>query len=153
MQALAWYNNFYEIGQHYINIAVQYLRRMLGPEPQRYYLLANGEIVPATTDIPESFMESALEYNPESQRITQMGTPEGRYRPIQILSLVIRNPIIGDIDISEWIGELRMLPVFPIQPSSLVRIWASHHSRYIPIQNTLLEITDNEGTQKIESMV
>jgi hypothetical protein len=151
MQALAWYNQLYELGQYYTQVALQYVRRLLGPEPARYLLLANGDTIPAHSEVPAPLLENAYEYDPTLRRFTRRGTPqEGRYRPLPYLGLIVRNPAIGEIDLSDWIGEARIRPVAAVPPAALVRIWATHHNRYIPTRDTLLEITDNEGTQKTE---
>jgi len=107
--------------------------------------LEDGDTVPTTTTIPVSALQNAYLYDMVTQRLTQIGTTEGRHRPVPILGLVVQNPIVGPVDLTDWVGELRMNPVAPINPATLVRLWSVVHNRYIPTHNTLLEVTDNNG--------
>jgi hypothetical protein len=145
MQIFGYYNYLHECATFYTAGTAQQLRRWLGPEVPNYYVLENGDAVPTTTEIPVSALQNAYLYDMVTQRLTQLGTTEGRHRPAPILGLVIRNPLVGTIDLTDWVGELRMNPVAPINPITLVRLWSAAHNRYIPITDTSLEVTDING--------
>ena len=149
MQLFGYYNYLHECETFYTAVATQQLRRWLGPEVPNYYVLEDGDTVPTTTTIPVSALQNAYLYDMVTQRLTQIGTTEGRHRPVPILGLVVQNPIVGPVDLTDWVGELRMNPVAPINPATLVRLWSVVHNRYIPTYNTLLEVTDNNGNTSI----
>jgi hypothetical protein len=63
---------------------------------------------------------------------------------VPYLSLVIKQPITGDIDLSEWVGELRANPVPETLPlKQLVTLWSLTNSRYVPLSYTLETINAN----------
>jgi len=145
VQLLVYYNYVHERTVHYTFVAKQILRRWLGPEIPNFYVLENGDTVPTTAEIPTDVLETAYFYDVESQRLTKTGTTEGRYRPVPLLGLVVRNPAIGMIDLTDWVGNIRMNPVAPISAKTLVGLWSAINNRYIPTQGTLLEVTDSNG--------
>lgn len=145
MQIFGYYNYLHECATFYAAVTTQQLRRWLGPEVPNYYVLENGDTVSTTAQIPVSVLQNAYVYDSETHRLTRIGTTEGRHRPAPILGLVVRNPLIGAVDLTDWVGELRMNPVAPVNPLMLVRLWSAAHNRYIPTHNTLLEVTDTNG--------
>jgi hypothetical protein len=69
----------------------------------------------------------------------------GRFKPaVPYLSVVIKQPIMGDIDLSEWVGELRANPVPETLPlKQLVTLWSLAYNQYIPLSYTLATINAN----------
>lgn len=127
--------------------AASWLRRYLGPEPQNWVLLHDGRIIPSTTTLPLAVQETAYLYDIQTNHLTKMaGTATGRHRHLPILALQIEHPDVGSIDISDWVGEVRMLPTREITPRELVELWAAAQNQYVPIEGARASVTRNDGT-------
>ena len=141
-------NMAYDYVQQQVHNAVSALRTWLGPEPQNYYLLADGRVVPTTFALPADVADLAFLFNTLTQHFTSAAAtaPDGRFKPaVPYLSVVIKQPITGDIDLSEWVGELRANPVPENLPlKQLVTLWSLINSRYIPLSYTL-ETINSDG--------
>jgi hypothetical protein len=74
------------------------------------------------------------------------GAAPGRYRPLSILALQIQHIDVGIIDISDWIGDIRMFPQQDITPRQLVELWGVTQNRYVPNEDVQVVITRNDGT-------
>jgi len=127
--------------------AVSALRTFIGPEPQNYYLLADGRVTPTNVTLPRDILENAFLFNYRKNRLTKAGETltEGRFKPaVPYLSVVIKQPLTTDIDLSEWVGELRANPVPETLPlKQLVTLWSYINSRYVPLSYTLETINAN----------
>lgn len=147
MEYAKYANQAYDFLQRQVQNAVSALRTWLGPEPQNYYLLADGRVLPTTVTLPNDVAELAFLFNTLTQHFTSatVTAPEGRFKPaVPYLSLVIKQPITGDIDLSEWVGELRANPVPENLPlKQLVTLWSLVHNQYIPLSYTLATINAN----------
>ena len=145
-------NIAYDYVQQQVQNAVSALRTWLGPEPQNYYLLADGRVVPTTVTLPPDVAEVAFLFNTLTQHFTSVTAtaPMGRFKPaVPYLSIVIKQPITGDIDLSEWVGELRANPVPETLPlKQLITLWSLTNSRYVPLSYTL-ETINSEGEYEI----
>ena len=156
MEYAKYANQAYDFVQRQVQNAVSALRTWLGPEPQNFYLLADGRVVPTTFALPADVAELAFLFNTQTQHFTlaAVTSPEGRFkRAVPYLSVVIKQPITGDIDLSEWVSELRANPVPENLPlKQLVTLWSLTNSRYVPISYTLETInSDGEyGTVTVE---
>ena len=147
LSLLAAYNTLTVFVAKTQTIASSWLRRTLGPEPQNWILLQDGRITPATITLPAHIQESAYLYNIQTNHLTKMdGAVSGRHRPLSILSLQIKHTDVGSIDISDWVGELRMFPQRDITPRQLVELWGISQNRYIPIEDARVVVTRNDGT-------
>lgn len=131
----------YDFVQQQVQNAASVLRTWLGPEPQNFYLLADGRVLPTTFSLPVDIAELAFLFNPLTYHFTSVmvTAPEGRFKPaVPYLSVVIKQPITGDIDLSEWVGDLRANPVPENLPlKQLVTLWSLTNSRYVPLSYTL----------------
>jgi len=156
MEYAKYANIVYDYVQQQVQNAASALRTWLGPEPQNYYVLADGRVVPASVSLPADIAELAFIFNPQTQHFTSATAtvPMGRFKPaVPYLSIVIKQPIMGDIDLSEWVGDLRANPVPETLPlKQLVTLWSLTNSRYVPLSYTLETInSDGEyGTVTIE---
>jgi hypothetical protein len=156
MEYAKYANMAYDYVQQQVQNAVSALRTWLGPEPQNYYLLADGRVVPTTFALPADVADLAFLFNTLTQHFTSAAVPApmGRFkRAVPYLSVVIKQPITGDIDLSEWVSELRANPVPETLPlKQLVTLWSLTTSRYVPLSYTLETInSDGEyGTVTIE---
>ena len=152
MEYAKYANMAYDYVQQQVQNAVSALRTWLGPEPQNYYLLADGRIVPTTVTLPPDVAEVAFLFNTLTQHFTSVTAtaPMGRFKPaVPYLSIVIKQPITGDIDLSEWVGELRANPVPETLPlKQLITLWSLTNSRYVPLSYTL-ETINSEGEYEI----
>lgn len=127
--------------------AASWLRRALGPEPQNWVLLQDGRIVSSTITLPPHVQSSAYEYNINTNHLTKMdAAAPGRHRPLSILALQIQHTDVGSIDISDWVGELRIFPQRDISPRQLVELWGISQNRYVPIEDARAVVTHNDGT-------
>jgi hypothetical protein len=130
-----------------------WLRRILGPEPQNWILLQDGRIVSSTIALPPHLQESAYLYDAQTNHLTKMdGAEPGRYRPLSILALQIQHTDVGSIDISDWVGEIRMFPQRDITPRQLVELWSATQYRYVPNDDARVVITRNDGTVETVAM-
>jgi hypothetical protein len=147
MEYAKYADRAYDYVQQQVQNAISALRTWLGPEPQNYYLLADGRIMPTTIVLPTDVAEVAFLFNYKKNRLTSAveTLTEGRFKPaVPYLSLVIKQPITGDIDLSEWLGELRANPVPENLPlKQLVTLWSLTNSRYVPLSYTLETINSN----------
>jgi hypothetical protein len=147
MEYAKYANMVYDYVQQQVQNAASALRTWLGPEPQNYYVLADGRVVPATVSLPADIAELAFIFNPQTQHFTSAiaTAPMGRFKPaVPYLSVVIKQPITGDIDLSEWVGDLRANPVPETLPlKQLVTLWSLTNSRYVPLSYTLETINSN----------
>ena len=148
MEYAKYANQAYDYVQQQVQNAVSALRTWLGPEPQNYYLLADGRIMPATVTLPRDVAEEAFLFNYKKNHITAALEPltTGRFkRAVPYLSIVIKQPITGDIDLSEWVSEIRANPVPENLPlKQLVTLWSIANSRYVPFSYTL-ETINSDG--------
>jgi len=156
MEYAKYANQVYDFIQQQVQNAASALRTWLGPEPVSYFLLADGRVMPVTVILPNDIAEHAFFFNVATNRITAATNPamEGRFRPaVPYLSVVIKQPILGDIDLSEWIGELRANPVpETLTLKQLVTLWSMVHNQYTPLSYTVATINANGDyeTQTIE---
>jgi len=122
----------------YINSAAsqvaQRLRDWLGQSPMYYYICDDGQIIPTTTNVPQEVRRHMYVYDPHTHRITQADNPNptGRFRPLAILSMRIENPIVGNIDICDWLGNVRANPVPNLRFQQILALWSCVHNVYIP---------------------
>jgi len=140
MNYAALANQVYEFAQKQVQNAVSALRTWLGPAPQNFFILADGRILPTTFTLPPDVFDDAFLFNPLTNRITKASATltEGRFRPaVPYLSVVIKQPILGDIDMSEWVGELRANPVTNIPLKQLITLWSMANNKYIPLSYTV----------------
>ena len=156
MEYAKYANQAYDFVQRQVQNAVSALRTWLGPEPQNFYLLADGRVLPTTFALPADIAELAFLFNPLTQHFTSatVTAPEGRFKPaVPYLSVVIKQPITGDIDLSEWVGDLRANPVPEILTlKQLVTLWSLVHNQYVPLSYTLATINaaGDYETQTVE---
>ena len=151
LQALALYGNVCTYATYYWLLAKQYARAWLGPEQQQYYLLSDGQVLPSTTQLPDTVRQAAHIYDPLTSRITlfQNREPDGRFRPLRYISMRIDNAIVGNIDISEWLGDIRANPVPSLSPKQILNLWAYTQNQYIPQEGaTTLFVTSSMGEEE-----
>lgn len=128
-------------------MAASWLRRALGPEPQNWVLLQDGRVVSSTIALPPHIQATAYEYDIHTNHLTKMdAAAPGRHRPLSILALQIQHTDVGSIDISDWVGELRIFPQRDISPRQLVELWGISQNRYVPIEDARAVVTHNDGT-------
>ena len=137
-------NQAYDFVQSQVQTAVSALRTWLGPEPHNFYLLADGRVLPTTISLPADVEATTFLFNPLTYHFTKATAtaPEGRFKPaVPYLSVVIKQPVLGDVDLSEWVGELRANPVPENLPlKQLVTLWSLVHNKYVPLSYTLATI-------------
>lgn len=127
----------------------QELRVWLGPEPLTYFLLDDGRVLPSTITIPEDYRTTTYQYTPHNKQITLLTepNPEGRFRPLPYLGIVI-----GTIDISDWLGELRANPVPPnITANQIVQLWSYSSNTFLP-KTGEIKIVKSDGTEETTPM-
>ena len=150
---LKFYDTIYTFTYPYWLIAKQYARDWLGPTPLNYYLLNDEQVVPTTVKIPESLLESAYIYEPDTCRIVlaKNMAPEGRFRPLSYLGARIEDDPIESIDITDWLGCIRVNPA-PSKPFSvlqLVNLWSQVHHTYVPLNGRARMIFTNDDGMEV----
>jgi hypothetical protein len=144
LEFFALYNRVETIVISFLFQAKKFIRKILGPEVHNVYLLKNGDIVPTSYSNLDEHLPTAHLYDVETQRITNALVPlEGRYKPVNILGLCILLPNGKKVDLSDWVGTIRMNPEVPLSPKTLVDLWSMSTNTYIKFQT--VEITDNLG--------
>jgi hypothetical protein len=144
---LSTFNTLYNYYTHAKQVAASWMRSYLGPEPQNWYLLQDGRIIPSSTQLPESVQTNTYLFDTQTNHLTKMdGAVSGRHRYLSILALQVNHPNVGSIDISDWIGEIRIFPPRDITPRQLLELWGAVHNRYVPIERTRATITRNDGS-------
>ena len=130
------------------------LRSWLGPEIPNYYIFSDGNILPSTVRLPYEY-EFGLEteiyiYYSETKRIANLKntTMEGRFRPLQYIGIQI-NYGNESIDISDWLGELRMNPnTVKIPIRQILMLWFLTQNRYIPLDKATFHVVNSDGTEE-----
>jgi hypothetical protein len=135
--------------------AINALRSWLGPAPQNYFLLDDGRILPTTVQLPPDVFLSAYLYDSATQRITRADTanPEGRFKPaLPYLSLVVYQHDGKELDLSEWVGDLRSNPAPLLMCSfrQIVSLWSMIHNTYIDANYSVIYITSEGETGRAE---
>jgi hypothetical protein len=151
LQGLAYYEQLSVLVKDYLSAAASYARKQLGPEPQSYYLLSDGQVLPTTTILPESVFKQAYVYDPHTLRITLASytTPEGRFKRLPYIALQVCHPDTETIDMSDWLGEVRANPVPELDVKQLVVLWSYVHRQYVPIFSggATIKSTNGDGEE------
>jgi hypothetical protein len=109
-----------------------------------YLILHNGDVVQADTLGVDDYLPTAYLYEAATDRISHALAPlSGRYRSIPLLGITLLRQNMEPIDISDWLGNLRMNPVVTLSPKVYVSLWSKVKNVYVPY--TQLEVTDSSG--------
>ena len=147
LSLLAAYNTLTVFLAQKCTEAAAWMRRALGPEPQNWILLQDGRIISSTVTLPTHVRDTAYLFDINSNHVTKMDSAApGRHRPLSILALQIQHTDVGSIDISDWIGELRIFPQRDITPRQLVELWGISQNCFVPIEDARALVTRNDGT-------
>jgi len=136
------------------NAAVAKLREWLGPAPQDYYLLLDGRIISCQTVLPLRVAITAFVFNTERRQFSPALHPRtgGRWKPaVPYLAMTIKTSEEHDVDISEWIADLRIPRDEPapfLSIKQIVELWARVHNQYLPNAYTLYTI-NSDGNEII----
>ena len=147
---LALYEQLSVVVKGYIKVAAHTARTWLGPEPEAYYLLNDGQILPTTIVLPDPVVSTAYMYNPDTQRITLASNsiPEGRFRPLPYLAFQVTHPDTGTTDLSDWLGDVRANPVPDLSTQQLITLWSYIHNRYVSLcPGTVINVTMSDGAE------
>jgi hypothetical protein len=146
MELLAFYEQASTVVKGYWEEVKKQTRSWLGPEPQNWYLLPDGRVFPSFVMLPDDVRSESYVFDPHTNRITKVSEePEGRFRPLPYLSLVV-----GDVDLSDWLGEIRANPIpasMPVQ--QMITLWSLLHNRYLPVTNVTVRYTTSDGTETV----
>jgi hypothetical protein len=148
IQLLAFWHNFSVTFYHMLEDFKQWMRNKLGHAPVSYALLPDGRVLPTTVELPEFVRTHTFFYNPRNHRMTQgsLESSDARYRRLSYIAMSIQHPLVGNIDLSDWIGEIRAHPVPEIPVKQLLSLWSLIHNVYIPFSDgTQVNITKNDG--------
>jgi len=131
-------------------------RSLLGPEPERLYLFADGRVSPVRFDLPEALRSTTHVFDPQTSRITlaEAPEPEGRFRRLPLIGLRLESPGSEDIDLSDWIGEIRANPVPTLSTKQLIQIASYTQQRYLPTGGgTIAHIVGEDGETRQEALM
>ena len=125
------------------------LRVVIGAEPEKVYMLNQGDIVSSQLEIPEAL--KLFVYDPVANRMAPLTAPDdARYRPVPFLSLSIK---IADrtICLDDWIGAFRTYNCPDLTLQKIVLLWATANHVYIPTGSTIQAMND-EGDELNEQV-
>jgi len=143
---LRWYERLCVSCESYANGVARWMRKALGPEPERIFLLGNGDVV--RSSFRGADLSGAFVYDPASTQIHPVSDVPGRKRPVPFVSLTVQYGT-HTIDLSEWVGEVRSAPLpFPLTAPQLVELWSSSYQTYIPSDATI-RYTTREGDEGV----
>jgi len=146
---LAFYERATTFVKGYWEITKTHLRTWLGPEPQKWYLLEDGRVLPSTILLPSVVMATTYCFDPSTNRMSLCEGPEGRFKPMAYLSLAIEEEDVGITDISDWIGELRTNPAPSMIPvEQLITLWSLVHNQYLPATHIVVRYTRADGSEE-----
>jgi hypothetical protein len=130
------------------NAALTKIRTAVGPAPVEYYLLEDGRVLPSSIVLPVSTHSSTYLYNPHSHRLSLLSNidPSARFRRLDTIALSFNHPSTGEVDISDWLGEVRAHPVPDLPVKQLLSLWSLAHHRYVPLSDGVqVSVTKNDG--------
>ena len=132
---------------HVWDTAKTQIRSWIGPEPQNYYLLQDGRVLPSSVALPASLNSTTHLYDPRSQRMTALNAEaDARHRRLSIIAANFSHPDTGAVDISDWVGEIRAFPVPELPVRQLLTLWSLVHHRYVPLSGGVqVNVTKNDG--------
>jgi hypothetical protein len=145
---LAYYERASTFIKYYINEGKHVLRALLGPEPQNWYLLPDGRVLPTTMPLPPSIKDATYLYHVGSNRITTANEeePAGRFRPLRILGMSYEHDDYGSAEITDWVGELRANPVMDLNSKQLLTLYSLATNHFLPLSGGVrVSITKNDG--------
>ena len=123
----------------------------LGNNPTNYYLLRDGRVLPDTISLPEYEVQNAYIYNSDTHTICKANDPfpQGRFRSLPYLSITFQNTYIQQVDISDWLGEIRANPVpNDIQVKQILTLWSLVNKQYIPEgDGTTIHVVDSDANE------
>ncbi len=123
------------------------LRDALGPSPQQFYLLSDGRVLPTTIRLPPIVTSTAFVYDPLTHRMYQNNTPQdARFRRLPYIAASFNHVSTGEVDISDWLGEIRAHPVPELSVKQLLTLWSFANNRYAPLsEGVQVTVTKNDG--------
>ncbi len=147
LTVLATCNTFWNYYTQKKTAVAAWLRQQLGPQPQNWVLLQDSRILPSIIPLPPHVQSNAYVFDIQTNQLTKMdGAAPGRHRPLSILALQIQHTDVGSIDISDWVGDIRIFPSRDITPRQLVELWSAVHNSYVPLEDARAVVTRNDGS-------
>jgi hypothetical protein len=152
LELLAFCNTSLTAAKYYWEVAKQYARTWLGPEPQNWYLLPDGRVLPTTMPLPDSVKENTYMYNIANQHITRATVlePQGRFRPLNYIAFSYAHDLYGNTEITDWLGEIRANPVPELCAKQLLTLYSLSTNHFLPLASgTRITVTKNTGDEEI----
>lgn len=127
------------------------LRNALGPTPISYILLQDGRVLPTCIEIPQAVLTTSYVFDPASQRLTQHNSdPNQRHRRLPTIAASFNHPSTGNVDISDWLGEIRAYPVPDLPIKQILTLWSFTQNMYVPLSDGVqVSITKNDGETEL----
>jgi hypothetical protein len=141
---LVWFEQAYQWASLQWKIQKQFLREWLGPQPQDYLLLNNGDIVPAHTQLPPHI--GTLRFQSSTHTIS--GPTEGRRVPLPWLTLEHSCNTIRT-DLTDVVSEIRCTKDHIPSLLQTVRLVALLRNEYLSESNARIITTNNMGEQEV----
>jgi hypothetical protein len=149
MQILALTEQILNQVHPYWEYVKQEMRTWLGPVPLTYYLFEDGRVLPSTIELPESVRSAVFTFNPFSKRIQKLSSlEEGRFKPLPYIGIVLKASS-EEIDITEWVGEIRAFPIPEfITAKQIILLWSHVHNKYVSFANASIHIIKDDGDEE-----
>ncbi len=146
LRLLAFWHSVTVWWQAVVESAKAKVRAIVGPAPLAYVLLEDGRVFPATMELPTSVAQSAYIYEPSTHRLACGPTEGARFRRLHVIALSVSHPTVGNLDLSDWVGDLRAHPVPELGAKQLLTLWSLTQNRYIPLSDGVqVTLTKNDG--------
>ena len=148
LQLLAFWHTTSVYLSNVWDVAKTKAREWLGPAPQYFYLLQDGRVLPSSVSLPNSLADSTHMYNPFTHKMTLLTNtdPDVRHRRLHVIAANFSHADTGNVDISDWVGEIRANPVPELPIRQLLTLWSLVHNRYVPFSGGVqVSITKNDG--------
>ena len=152
LQLLAFWHNLVILATNVCNEGKQYFRNILGPAPQTYILLQDGRVLPGSIALTRSVRATSYLYVPETHRISAVenADPNARYRRLSDIAASFQHPSVGNVDISDWLGEIRANPVPELSVKQLLTLWGLTQNRFVPLSGGVqVTVTKNDGETEL----
>lgn len=152
---LSVYGSLYNYSQSYKRLLFSKIRHYIGPEPSNYYIMPCSRIVSASMNISEQDKSTAILFNTENKTLLSLQKYCDKPQRPKYISILISHPSFADdIDISDWIGDIRANHDISLSLKQFVELWSFDNNQYIPFDNNLTLFTiDKTGLTQTEKIV
>jgi hypothetical protein len=148
LQLLAFWHQLMVYSTIVWNATLAKIRTAVGPAPVNYVLLEDGRVLPDSIQVPDEVRSSTYLYDSHSHRLSLLSNndPAARFRRLHVIAASFNHQSTGEVDISDWLGEVRAHPVPDLPVKQLLTLWSLTHHRYVPLsEGVQVSLTKSDG--------